>query len=180
MPVTVDDVLLGPVELFVAPFATAEPANAEVTPGVLWIPAGGTEEGVRQIVNQSYTAKRVDEVAMRVGSKLNELDVALATSLAEARLDNFRMAYNLALSAGTTLGLNGNVTNGEPPYVAILARGFGPDNQRRNVIVRKGLSTESVESRYSRASQTYIPITWTGHYISESVDAFFIDDTQAA
>lgn len=180
MPITADDVLLGPVELFVSPFGTAEPANAEATPGVLWIPAGGTEEGVRQIVNQSYTAKRVDEVAMRLGSKLNELDVALATALAEARLENFRHAYNLAASAGTTLGLNGNVTNGEPPYVSVLARGFGPDGNRRNVIVRKALSTESVETRYSRAGQTFIPITWTGHYISESIDAFFIDDTQAA
>lgn len=178
MPVDVTDVLMGPVELFTSPFGTAEPANAVTAPSASWIAAGGTEEGVRQVVNQSYTAKRVDEIAMRVGSKLNELDVAIVTALAEARLANFRLAYNQAVSAATKLGLNGVVTNGEPPYVAILARGFGPDGLRRHLILRKGLVTENVESRYSRANQTFIPITWTGHFISESIDAFVIDDTQ--
>lgn len=181
MPLTVTDVLLGPVEIYTGDFGAAEPPDAVTTPGAGWTPAGGTQEGLQQVVNQSWTNKVVDEVAMPVGAKLNELAVQFVTALAEGRLENFRLAYNLA-SAPTakTLGLNGVVTNGEPNYKAILARGFGPDGDRRFVIIRKALSTESVASTYSRANQTYIPITWSGFFVSESIDAFEINDDQGA
>lgn len=179
MPITATDVLMGPVEIFVAEFGTAEPADVDAAPAVGWIAVGGTEEGARQIVNQTITKKRVDEVGMAVGGKITEQEVAIATSLAEARLANFRLAYNQAVSTATKVGLNGNLTNGEPPYVAVLLRGFGPGGDRRNVILRKGLSEEAVETAYSRANQTYIPIQWGGYFISESVDAFVIDDTPA-
>lgn len=179
MPVQVTDVLMGPVEIFTAVFGTAEPANALAAPAVAWIPAGGTEEGARQIVNQTFTQKRVDEIAMPVGAKLTDQAVSIATSLAEARLANFRLAYNQAAAVATKLGLNGVLTNGEPPYVAVLLRGWGPGNVRRNVILRRALSTESVETAYSKANQTFIPITWSGFYVSESVDALVIDDSQS-
>jgi len=180
MPIIATDVLMGPVELFTAPFGTTEPANATVAPAAAWIAAGGTQEGLRQIINQTYTPKVVDELGMPVGAKLTELSVQMATALAEARLANFRLALNQAAAATTKLELNGVLTNGEPGYVSVLARGFGPNGLRRNVIIRKALSSESVESTYSKANQTFVPITWSGYFVSESIAAFLIDDTQGA
>lgn len=180
MPVQITDVLMGPVEIYVGDFGAVEPTDAEAVPGVAFTAVGGTQEGARQIVGQTITPKVVDEIGMPVGGKMTEQTVAIATSLAEARLSNFRLAYNQAVSAATKLGINGNLTNGEPPYVSVLLRGFGPGGDRRLVILRRALSTEPVETAYSKANQTYIPIQWSGYYISESVDAMVIDDTQAA
>ena len=178
MPLIVTDVLMGPVEIYTGIFGVAEPATAVATPGAGWVAAGGTQEGCTLTVNQTFTNKVVDEVAMPVGAKLTEQAVQVSTALAEARLANFRLAWNQAVAVTTKIGLNGVLTNGEPPYVAVLLRGYGPNNLRRNVIIRKALSTETVGIPFAKANQTFIPITWSGFYVSDSIDAATIDDTQ--
>jgi hypothetical protein len=280
--VTVTDLLMGPYVGYTAPFGTTEPANAQaaVPPG--WTPYGSTQEGLRQIINQTYTNMEVDEVAMPVDARLTQQMVQMATALAEHRLDNYRLALNVAGSGGTNeiqtislgaatagtvtltlngqstapipynataaqiqaalealsnvnpgdvvvsggpwpavvtitfggqyasadvpaitgvgtgltggtvtintstpgvagqrLGISGNLTNSSPMFRAIMAKGLGPGGYPRLVICRRALSTESVENRYSKAGQSFIPITWTGYYVSPSVDAFVIDDRQS-
>ena len=280
--VTTTDLLMGPYVIYTGPFGMTEPPNANAAIPAGWTPAGSTQEGLRQVINQTYTNMEVDEIAMPVDARLTAQTVQLATALAEHRLDNYRLAFNLggqgginevqtltlgaatagtftltfggqtttaiaynataaqvqaALEAlgninpgdvtvtggpmpalvsitftgqyagtdvpvltgtptgltggtitiatstagkgGTKLGLSGNLTNASPQFRAVMAKGLGPAGNPRLVIARRTLSTESVENRYSKAGQGFIPITWTGYYVSPSIDAFVIDDTQA-
>jgi hypothetical protein len=275
------DLLAGPVALFTGAFGSPEPANANaLIDTTVWTPAGGTQEGVRQVVNQSYFKMGVDEVPMALDARLTEQTAQIVTALAEHRLDNYRLAWNqartgtnevqtLSLGAATagtfTITFNGQTTsaiaynataavvqaalealsnvdpgdvtvsggplpaqvtltfggrysatdvpqititptltggtvtvatstvgapgnkigiganpqlNKSPLFRAVLARGLGPSGLNRLVIMRKVLSTESVENRYQKGGQTYIPITWDAFWVSNSLDAVVIDDTQ--
>lgn len=79
---------------------------------------------------------------------------------------------------GPTMGISGQLLNTQPNYSSVLLRGRKPGGGMRNAIVRRALSTENVELAWKKGEQKFIPVTFTGFFISNSIDAIFIDDRQ--
>jgi hypothetical protein len=115
-----------------------------------------------------------------VGSRLTEQNFTIDTKLAEATLANLRVAMNLATGAGTTLELDSAISNADPNYVAVLLEGQRPGGGNRRVIIRRALSTEGIEMEFTKDGQTVVPVTWTSHYVSDTVKSIKIDDTPGA
>jgi hypothetical protein len=80
---------------------------------------------------------------------------------------------------GPTLGVSGRLLNAQPNYASVLMRGRGPGGIMRLLILRKCLSTENVAMAWDKEGQTMIPVTFEGFYVSDSIDALWIDDRQA-
>lgn len=176
MTVTVTNLLAGPATAVrVAPFGAVEPADAEAVPDAAWRDVGGTTGGVRLIADREFFRLDVDQKVGRVGSVPTQEDFSVATSLAEATLENYGLVVNAAddaVETGTgtkSLELGGTLPGTEPVYRAVMIDGRAPGGQRRRVIVRKVLSTASVEAAMEKAGQTVFPVTWAGHEVSDSI-----------
>lgn len=188
MTVTVTNLLAGPATaVWVADFGATEPATLDADPGVGWTDVGGTLGGLRLIADQEFFRLEVDQIPGRVGSELTSEDFQVATSLAEATLENYARVRNASdddVTAGVgekSLELGGAAVHAAPNYRALLVEGRAPNGKKRRVIVRKVLSTASVEAAMEKGGQTAFPVTWTGHYVSASIKPIrMIDETEAA
>jgi hypothetical protein len=172
------EVLQGPADIFGGEFGAIEPANAEaVIDGSVWEFLGATDGGATVEIGQTYTPMTVDQVALPVGSRLTEQTGTLATSLAQATLKNLKRALNADTLTGTTFGLKSKISNSEPHYRSYMLKGLSPEGTPRLVFIRRALSTENVALAWTKEDKTMIPVTFSAYYISETVDAIFIDDT---
>ena|SRR5687767_1562896 len=150
-----------------------------------WTYTGFTSDGITINIDQSFSEMRVDQLADRVGTKLTERQLTLQANLAEATLANLSLGFN----GGTITTAASNSyfepvydgTELQPTYIAVLFDGYAPASsagvsKRRRIILRKAISTESVESAYKKDSLTLVPVTFTSHYVSETVAPFRIID----
>ncbi len=150
-----------------------------------WTYTGFTSDGITLNIDQSFSEMRVDQLADRVGTKLTERQLTCQANLAEATLQNL----TLGLNGGTITTAAGysyyepvyDGTELQPTYIAVLFDGYAPASaagvsKRRRVILRKAISTESVESAYKKDSLTLVPVTFTSHYVSDTVASFRIID----
>lgn len=80
---------------------------------------------------------------------------------------------------GPTLGINGKLLNAAPSYSAVLIRGRKPGGGFRHLILRRALSVEGVPLNAKKGEMTVVPVTFKGFYVSDSVDAFWLDDRQS-
>lgn len=175
--VTVTNLLAGPATaVWVGDFGTAEPATIGAAPGVGFRNIGGTQGGVRLVADREFFRLEVDQIPGRVGSSLTSEDYSIQTSLAEATLENYAVTVNAAdddvdtsVVGEKALELGAADTTAEPNYRCVIIDGRAPNGKKRRVIMRKVLSTASVESGQQRGGQTVFPVTWTGHYVSESI-----------
>lgn len=190
MPVSATNLLVGAGSVWKAPFGTVEGAEATPLPAPVspWVDYGGTDGGVTINVTREYFRLRVDQLVMSPGRRLTELDVELATALAEPTLENWKDA--LAEAAGTivTAGAGATTTKGmdidgpadptdDPTYLAVLFRGKAPNGRKRHVVIRKALSiADDMESEYKKDDQTFIPVTFGAHWVSSSVKAVRVVD----
>jgi hypothetical protein len=133
----------------------------------------------------------MDQAVESPGRRLTELDVSVATALAEPTLENWQLSLAdsaSAITAGGTAGtaykamdLGGPAEPGEEPdYSAVIFRGRAPRGKRRMVIVRKSLSIEEVESEYKKDDQTFIPVTFGAHWVSTSIKSVHVVDEATA
>lgn len=189
--VNVRNLIAGPAVVHVAPFGTAEPADALVAMGVGWRHLGGTTGGVRQMVNREIFNLEVDQIPEPVGARVTNRGAQVATTLAEPTLQNWALAMGELEAAVTSTGVApAAVTEtlepseidqaSEPNYVAVCITGPGPNGKTRRIILRKVLSTESIESANEKAGQTGIPVTFTGYRVSDSIRALKMMDTAPA
>lgn len=186
MTVTATNLIAGPATaVYVGAFGIAEPADALAAPGAGWRDIGGTSGGVRLIADREFFRLDVDQIIGRVGSVPTQEDFSVATSLAEATLENYGLTVNAAdadVVSGVglkTLELGGTLPGTAPLYRAIIIDGLAPNGKKRRAIVRKVLSTASVEAGMEKAGQTVFPVTWTGHYVSASIKAVKVMDETA-
>jgi hypothetical protein len=152
-----------------------------------WTYTGFTSDGITVTIDQTFSEMRVDQLADRVGTKMTERQLSVQANLAEATLQNF----TLGLNSGTITTAAGNqyyepVYDGselQPVYIAVLFDGYAPASsagvsKRRRFILRKAISTENVEMAYKKDSLTLVPVTFTSHYVSDTVAPFrIIDET---
>lgn len=190
MPASATNLLVGPGALHVGNFGATEPADTAVATALVeatWPDLGGTDGGVTVTAAREYFRLRMDQTVESPGRRLTNLDVTLATNLAEPTLENWALALADAASAITTGGtgatgyaamdLGGPAEPGaEPTYKACIFRGRAPQGRRRLVIARKVLSIEEVESEYKKDDQTFIPVTFGAHWVSTSIKSVHVVD----
>lgn len=189
--VNVRNLIAGPAIVHVAAFGAEEPADALVAMGVGWRNLGGTTGGVRQVINREIFNLEVDQIPEPVGARITNRSAQVATTMAEPTLQNWALAMGELESAVTTTGVApAAVTEtlepsdidltAEPHYVAVCITGPGPDGKARRVILRKVLSTESIESANEKSGQAGIPVTFTAYRVSDSIKAMKMMDTAPA
>lgn len=152
-----------------------------------WTFSGFTSDGITVTIDQTFSEMRVDQLADRVGTKMTERQLSLATNLAEATLENFTLGLNSGtITTGSGYKLYEPVYDGtelQPIYIATLFDGYAPSSaagvsKRRRIIIRRAISTENVEMAYQKDNLTLVPVTFTSHYVSDTVAPFrFIDET---
>lgn len=186
MGVTTTNLVQGPATLYTGAFGAEEPADSAVntTPQAsAWTDVGGTQDGVKLSVAQTYGELEVDQITVRVGSRLTKADFTIETSLAEATLTNL----SLVLNGGTSASGSGwasyepNVTSSatQPTYIALLFDGWGPGQLTRRVIGRKMLSTDNIDVAYTKDKQTVYSAKFAGHYVSSAIAPFHVVDETA-
>lgn len=183
MSVTTTNLIQGPATLYQGLYGATEPADSAVntTPASsAWTDLGGTQDGVKLSVDQTYSELEVDQITVRVGSRLTKVDFTIETSLAEATLENLSMSLNggTAASGSGWKSYDPNVSSSatQPNYFAVIMDGYAPNQFRRRVIGRRMLNTDSTELAYTKDKQTLIPVKLSGHYVSSSIAPFHIVD----
>ncbi|HEY9353684.1 MAG TPA: hypothetical protein VIP28_10550 [Nocardioides sp.] len=183
MSVTTTNLIQGPATLYKGDFGATEPADTDVntTPAASsWTDLGGTQDGVKLTIDQTYSELEVDQITLRVGSRLTKQDFMIETSLAEATLENLSIVLNggTAASGSGYKSFEPNVTSSatQPNYFALILDGYAPEQLRRRVIGRRMLNTDSTELAYTKDKQTLIPAKFAGHYVSSVIVPFHIVD----
>ena len=103
------NLVLGPATIYVGSYGTAEPADADITPapgppGAGWTDAGGTDGGVMFEIDGTYTDLNVDQIIMKVGARLTDLNAMVTTQLSEMTLSNINAALNQIMTLGSGAG----------------------------------------------------------------------------
>jgi hypothetical protein len=183
MSVTTTNLIQGPGTLYKGNFGATEPADTAVNavpPASSWTDLGGTQDGVKLSIDQTYSELEVDQITLRVGSRLTKQDFMIETSLAEPTLENLSISLNGGTSASGAgfKSFDPNVTSSatQPNYFALILDGYAPSQLTRRIIGRRMLNTESSELSYTKDKQTLIPCKFTGHYVSSSITPFHIID----
>lgn len=183
MAVTATNLAQGPGTLYTAAFGATEPADTAVNttpPASTWTDLGGTVDGIKFSVDQTYSELDVDQLVDRVGSRLTKRDFMIETSLAEVTRENL----SLALNGGTSASGSGYksfepsyaTSATQPTYVALLMDAYAENSYRRRVIVRKSLSVDATEAAYTKDKQTVFPVKFAAHYVSSVIPPVHIVD----
>jgi len=184
MAVVATNLVQGPATLYSGAFGATEPADTAVNatpPSSSWTDVGGTQDGLKLTIDQSYAELEVDQVVDRVGSRLTKRDFTLETSMAEPTLANLSLALNGGTSASGAgwasfePAFASSAT--QPTYKALLFDGWAPGGAfNRRCVVRKALSTDAVEIGYTKDKQTLYGVKFNGHYVSASIAPIHITD----
>jgi hypothetical protein len=186
MATTVSNLVLGPATLYVADFGTSEATlttlsslSAPVT-AAGWRDVGGTTDGVTLTITQEYTQLEVDQVLDVPGSRLTKRELSVETNLAELTLDNLKTALNGGtITTGTGIQTYTPIVKpntAEPSYLALIIDGNAPNGKPRRIIVRKALSTDDVEFAYNKEDQAVYTVSFSAHFVSDTVAPFIIVD----
>jgi len=187
MALTPGRAAMGPGNIYVADYGTAEPQeNATgimTTPSASWVDCGGTLGGVTVSFGPKYKNLEFDQVTMPVGARKTEDSVIVKVKLAEVTLGNL----DLIMSGGTLTNGTGFdklapevalTGTSEPEYKALIIDGSGPLGYRRRIILRKALNTNNISIEYNKDNQQVFEAEFTGFYVSPTTDAYvFLQDT---
>lgn len=168
----------GPANLYFGAFGAVEPVDAVVVPAsAVWKDAGATKDGVNITIEQEFVQLEVDQLADIPGQRLVKRTIKIETNLAELTLENLKTALNGGTAAATSYTPGTGVLSGqEPTYSALLIDGVGPSGKNRRIVVRKVLSTDNVEFSYAKGDQSVYAVTFTSHYVSNTILPYSITD----
>lgn len=186
MTVNTTNLIMGPATLYIGSFGATEPVDTAVnaTPAVsAFGDLGGTQDGVKLTVDQTYSNLEVDQIVDVPGARLTGRAFTIETNLAEPTLANLKYLLNDGTSASGS-GFDSfepvyadSAT--QPTYRAVLLDGWGPGQLRRRIIIRKCLSNDKVESTYKKDGQTLFSVKWTGFYVASGIAPFKVIDASS-
>lgn len=191
MSVNPSNLIQGPAILYIAPYGTAEPTDASVTPdGYLTIPpspwtdVGSTESGIVFDVEHTITPQEVDQLIDPAGGRLTKRVITVTATLAEATLNNLNYATNGILNVDALTGYttaDPQTTNAatQPNYYMLMIYGWGPllltgRPSLRRITVRKVLSQVKASLDYEMTKYATYACTWTAYYVSQYVSPFHV------
>jgi hypothetical protein len=196
LAVNPQNLVMGPARIYYAPFGTAEPADATVTPdGWLvpppapWTDFGGTDGGIALEVDTTLTDLQVDQILLPVGARNTALAMQVTAKLAEVTQANMAQALNNITQAGSgsgyiTLDVPDGATATQPQYSALIVDGWGPelaDGQPalRRAIVRKVLNQAKITLTYDKKTQQAFDCTWKVYFVGAGIRPIhFIDEDE--
>ena len=186
MTVVATNLVQGPATMYTGAFGATEPLDTAVNAvpsASTWTDVGGTNDGVKLNIDQTYAELEVDQIVDRVGSRLTKRDFTVATTLAEPTLTNLA----LVLNGGTAASGSGYASfepsfassATQPTYKALLFDGWAPGGAfTRRAIVRKVLSVKATEQAYTKDKMTVFAVEFAGHYVSSSIaPVHWVDQT---
>ena len=192
MAASATNLIAGAATIHKGDFGAVEPLDTAVADDLddeVWTDFGGTDDGVTLTVSREFFKLRMDQTVDAPGRRMTERDITVSTNLVEGTLANLATALAQADSTVTSGGtgataysamnVEGDDSGAEPPYFALILRGRAPNGKKRNVIVRKALSIEEVETAYKKDDQTLIPVTFAAHWVSASVRPVRVVDSTA-
>lgn len=187
MAVVTTNLIQGAATLYKGAFGATEPADTAVNTAPAasaWTDLGGTQDGVKLAVDQTYVELEVDQINLRVGSRRTKQDFTIETSLAEATLENLAVVLNggTAASGAGYKSFDPDVSSSanQPTYFGLILDGYAPEQFRRRVIGRRMLNTDSVDMAYTKDKMTLFPAKFAGHYVSEGIKPFHLVDQTTA
>lgn len=183
MAVNTTELIMGPADLYIGSFGATEPIDTAInsTPAAsAWTDLGGTQDGVKLTVDQTYTALEVDQVVDEVGGRLTKRLFTVETNLAQPTLENLKFLLNDG-TAASGAGFKSfepiyASSATQPTYRAVILDGYAPGQLRRRFIVRRCLSNDKVESSYKKDGMTLFTVKWQGFYVSPSIAPFKLID----
>ena len=173
MPGTVANpvILTDPGKLWIAPLATADPANTVTggvftdTPAAAWIPLGATTEGSTFSYSSTVEAIRVAEFFDPIKYSTTDRSGSIAFNLASWTLSNYRRAMNGGIAALVPTGAAGSeLSTLEPPDPGTEVRSMilweSTDNTVR-IMLRQTIQGGEAASAFQKApSFAAIPCTF--------------------
>lgn len=181
-----ETLVLGPGTLYIALYGATEPAKGSVadTPDPLvWTALGATSGGVELSIQQEWEEVIPRQVTVPPFKRLKSRSLTVKTQLAEATLTNLAYALNDPSGGSGVQYLPSSVSQASQlTYVAVMVDGWRPDfhythrHKRRRLILRKCLSTDNVESSYTKDGQTVYTVTWACHYVDGTTTPFRVID----
>lgn len=191
MGVTVTNLTAGPADIYTAAFGAAETglfvAAWSAPASATWTDMGGTDDGIKLVIDQNYMELQVDQIVDIPGRRLTKREITVETKMAEPTMANLK----LALNAGTVTAsaaftqfdpVTGDTSATQPNYTAVLFDGWAPATTalRRRVLARRMLSIDGVkDSEYKKDGQTFFGVKFSGHYVSASTAPFKLHDFTA-
>lgn len=186
MAVTASNLILGPASIYLGQFGATEPADTAINTAPAasaWTDGGGTTDGVKLAVDQTYTELEVDQIVDRAGSRLTKRDMSVETVMAEPTLENLSVLMNggTAASGAGFKSFEPGFANSatQPNYSAVLFDGWGANSYRRRVIVRKTLNVESLEMAYTKDKQVGFKCKFAAHYVNDTTSPLHIVEATA-
>lgn len=186
MAVTGQNLVMGPGELYLAAFGATEPADADVAdpPASAWTDIGGTVGGITTNIANEFAVLVADQIVDRAGSRQTGREISVQTQMGEPTLENLVYAINggsITTGSGYKKFTPGyTISSTQPNYRALMLDGWAPGavQVRRRFILRKVLQTAAVGIAYSKDGQTVYPVTFTGHYVDESIAPWVVIDEE--
>lgn len=157
------NVLVGHVQLYIAPVGTAGPATSVAyggSWGSSWVASGFTEKGITFNVDRKTNMIYVEELAEPVTVVTDTNAVSIDVDFAEDTLQSMQWAYGggtITTGTNPTLTLSDNLQQ-----VTVGFEGSAPAGNFRRIIVPVLVSTGKVKTSYQRAkaARSY-PTTFT-------------------
>jgi len=189
MGVTVTNLTAGPADIYTAAFGASETglfvAAWSAPASATWTDMGGTDDGIKLVIDQNYMELQVDQIVDIPGRRLTKRELTLETKMAEPTLANLKLALNagtVTASAGAFTQFDpvlGDTSATQPTYTAVMFDGWAPATNvvRRRVLGRKMLSVDGAkDSEYKKDGQTFFGVKFSGHYVSASTGPFKVHD----
>lgn len=185
-PATERSLVLGPATLYIAPFGAVEPANGLVGSAPdsgVWTDLGGILGGVELSVDQEWIEVELKQLPDKPMKRLKKRRLTIKTQLAEPTLANLAYALNdTAAVTGTAFEPSVRSEASILSYNALIVDGWAPNflpggrHKRRRLIIRKCLSIDNVQMKYSKDGQSTYTVTWSCHYVDSTTPIFRIVD----
>lgn len=194
MTITPYNLVQGPGDLYLAPFGSVEPTDANATvvagpPGGVWQGVGATEADVTLEVDVTYDDLKVDQLIDLVGARATDRQITLKTQLREVTLTNMANAMNslvtTTVSGSYTVLEPVTASNAtQPLYSALVFDTWAPtlatgQPARRRIIVRKVLSKPKIQLISGKGKNAMYDVTWQAYYVSATTPLFHLVDQTA-
>lgn len=185
MSVTTVNLLQGPFTVYAGAFGALEPATpiTAVDP-LVWTDCGATTGGLELSVKLDLADLDADQIVDSAGGAIQGRETTAKTTLAEVTLDNIARVLNEVVPAAATSGARSfeptsDATVFNLNYGALLFVGRAPGGFRRNVILRRALSSDGTKMTAAKDKQSGFDVTWKAYYVSASIKPFKVLDATA-
>lgn len=168
MAPNLQNVIVGLAQMWVAPFGETDAGEGEPMPadsiaqgadwGGLWLPVGGTQQGVKLSKNPKTVDITIEEQSTPVNVLIDTQDISLMTSLSEDTIANMKLAYGggtitVQAADGSHIGKQTLVLSDTLDLLSVGFEGISPEGFWRRASFPKVVSAAQVDTEYRRAAQ---------------------------